>query len=103
MQWKKKVLRAPSQEFKTEDVTIRRIAMDRHMSISSAMNKEHKDTKHKFDVWHLSKWLFKKLTKKEKVKGCRYQITSGGAHACNAHVLREKWKLVLHHVANKQK
>ena len=38
-----------------EDVTIRRIATDRHTSISSAMNKEHKEIKHLFDVWHLSK------------------------------------------------
>ena len=103
MQWRKKALSAPSQEFKTEDVTIRRIATDRHTSISSAMDKEHKDTKHQFDVWHLSKWLFKKLTKKEKVKGCQYRTTSGGPHACNADVLWKKWKLVLHHITDKQK
>ena len=53
-----------------EDVTIRRIATDRHTSISSAMSKDHKEIKHQFDVWHLSKWVVKQLTKKAKVKGC---------------------------------
>ena len=97
-----------------EDVTIRRIATDRHTSISSAMNKEHKEIKHQFDVWHLSKWVVKQLTKKAKVKGCENLfpwIRSVSNHlwwcsaTCdgNADVLREKWKSVLHHVTNKHK
>jgi len=97
-----------------EDVTIRRIATDRHTSISSAMNKEHKEIKHQFDVWHLSKWVVKQLTKKAKVKGCEILfpwIRSVSNHLwwCsatrdgNADVLREKWKSILHHVTNKHK
>ena len=101
-------------ELQAEDVTIRRIATDRHTSIPSAMNKEHKDIKHQFDVWHLSKWVVKQLTKKAKVKDCENLfpwIRSVSNHlwwcsaTCdgNADVLREKWKSVLHHVTNKHK
>ena len=63
MPWKRKVLNA-------EDVTIKQIATDRHTLISSAMNKDHKDIQHQFDIWHLSKWVVKQLSKKAKVKGC---------------------------------
>ena len=98
----------------SEDVTIRRIAADRHTSISSARNKEHKDIKHQFDVWHLSKWVVKQLTKKVKVKGCEslfpwIRLVSNHLWWCsatcdsNADVLREKRKSILHHVTNKHK
>ena len=97
-----------------EDVTIKRIATDRHTSISSAMNKDHKDIQHQFDVWHLSKWVVKQLTKKAKVKGCENLfpwIKSVSNHlwwcsaTCdgNAGVLREKWKSIMYHVTNKHK
>ena len=74
-------------ELQAEDVTIRRIATDRHTSISSSMNKEHKESKHRFDVWHLSTWVVKQLTKKAKVNSVKtsfpgysqYRITSGRA------------------------
>ena len=39
------------------EVTINRIATDRHTSISSSMKKDHGEIDHQYDVWHLSKWV----------------------------------------------
>ena len=55
---------------RSNNVTISRIATDRHVSISSSMNKDHPAINHQYDVWHLSKWVVKKLTNKAKQKGC---------------------------------
>ena len=49
---------------------IDRIATDRHVSISSFMNKERTRINHQYDVWHLWKWVVKKLTSKAQQKGC---------------------------------
>ena len=57
-------------ELRDEGVHIYRIATDRHTSISSTMDKNHQDTIHQYDVWHLFKWIIKKLTKKVQVKSC---------------------------------
>ena len=43
-------------------VQIDRIATDRHVSISSFMNKDRPQINHQYDVWHLSKWVVKKST-----------------------------------------
>ena len=48
---------------------ISRIPTDHHVSISSSTNKDHPNINHQYDVWHLSKWVVKKLTKKAKLKG----------------------------------
>lgn len=95
-----------------EEVTISCITTDRHISITSAMDKEYSHIKHQYDIWHLSKSIVKKLNKKAKVK--KYAdiaswIQSMSNHlwwsaaTCNGDVklLREKWKSVIHHVANK--
>lgn len=98
----------------SNDVTITRIATDRHVSISSSMNKDHPNINHQYDVWHLSKWVVKKLTNKAKLKGCEGLspwIQSIANHlwwsaaTCNGSVdlLREKWKSVLDHTTNKHK
>ena len=39
------------------------IATDRHTSISSTMDKTHQDTCHHYDVWHVSKWVVKKVAR----------------------------------------
>ena len=102
------------QDLAREEVTIMRIATDRHTSISSSMKKDHGEINHQYDVWHLSKWIVKKLSKKAKVKGCEDLlpwIRSVSNHmwwcsaTCdgNAEVLKEKWKSVLFHVTNKHK
>ena len=102
------------QDLAREEVTIMRIATDRHRSISSSMKKDHGEINHQYDVWHLSKWIVKKLSKKAKVKGCEDLlpwIRSVSNHmwwcsaTCdgNAEVLKEKWKSVLFHVTNKHK
>ena len=40
---------------------IDQIANDRHVSISSFMNKERPQINQQYDVWHLSKWVIKKI------------------------------------------
>ena len=101
------------QDLAREEVTIKRIATDRHTSISSSMKKDHGEIDHQYDVWHLSKWVIK-LSKKAKVKGCEDLlpwIRSVSNHmwwcsaTCdgNAEVLKKKWKSVLFHVTNKHK
>ena len=98
----------------SKDVTISRIATDRHVSISSSMNKDHPTINHQYDVWHLSKWVVKKLTNKAKLKGCEELspwIQSIANHlwwsaaTCNGcvYLLREKWRSVLDHTINKHK
>ena len=99
---------------KSEDyrVNINRITTDRHVSISSCMDKEHRNKKHQYDIWHVSKWVVKQLTKKAKLKGNEdffpwIQSISNhlwwSAASCNGDVelLREKWRSVLHHIVNK--
>ncbi|XP_068742192.1 uncharacterized protein [Montipora capricornis] len=87
----------------SKNVTISRIATDRHVSISSSMNKDHPTINHQYDVWHLSKWV---------VKGCEElspwiqsiaNHLSWSAVTCNGSVdlLHEKWKSVLNHTTNK--
>ena len=51
-------------------VKVNRIATDRHVSVSSFMDKECPGINHQYDVWHISKWVVKKLTNKAKLKGC---------------------------------
>ena len=48
------------ESLEDDRVQIDRIATDRHVSISSFMNKEHPQINHQYDVWHLSKWVVKK-------------------------------------------
>ena len=100
------------QELREKDVAINIIATDRHVSISSTMDKNHKDICHQYDVWHLAKSVVKNLSKKAKVKGCEELlpwIKSISNHlwwcpaTCekSADLLHEKWKSILEHVQNK--
>jgi len=52
-----------------DGVEIDRMATDRHVSISSYMNKDHPEINHQYDVWHLSKWVVKQLKSKARQKG----------------------------------
>ena len=51
-------------EIQNQGQTIHRIAINRHLSISSDMNKKYKDIKHQFDIWHVAKSVVKKLPQK---------------------------------------
>ena len=95
-------------------VKINRVATDRHVSINRCIAKDYPHINHQYDVWHLSKWVVKKLTNKAKQRGCEellpwIQSISNhlwwSAATCNGNVqlLREKWKSVLDHVSNKHK
>ena len=95
-------------------VKISRVATDRHVSISSCMAKDYPHINHQYDVWHLSKWVVKKLTNKAKQKGCEdlapwiqsisnHLWWSAATFNGSVQILREKWKSVLDHVSNKHK
>ena len=56
------------QDLEEKGIMINRIATDRHVSIRS-MKKDFPHINHQYDVWHLSKWVVKKLTNKAKQKG----------------------------------
>ena len=95
-----------------KQVPVHRISTDRHISISSTMNKNHPHISHQYDVWHLSKSITKKLRNKAKLKGnenLALWIKSISNHlwwcssTCNknAEELLEKWKSVLYHISNK--
>ena len=49
-----------TESLEGDRVEIDRIATDRHVSISRFMNKEPQ-INHQYDVWHLSKWVVKKI------------------------------------------
>ena len=79
-----------------QNVKIRSLATDRHTTITAEMRKMYPSIIHQYDVWHLSKWVTKKLTKKAKKKG---NEPLGG----NPEALRERWVSILNHVVNKHK
>ena len=83
-------------------------------SIASCMSKDYPHVSHQYDVWHLSKWVVKKLTNKAKQEGCKelppwIQTISNhlwwSAATCDGSVqmLWEKWKSVLDHASNRHK
>lgn len=93
-------------------VPIRCLTTDRHTTITAKMRTVFPTINHQYDVWHLSKWVTKELTKKAKKKGCEeltawIQCISNHlwwcAATCNgqADVLREKWLSMLEHIVNK--
>ena len=52
-----------------QNVKIRSLATDRHTTITPEVRKKYPSIIHQYDVWHLSGWVTKKLTKKAKKKG----------------------------------
>ena len=99
------------KELTEKGVVVNRVATDRHPSIACAMDKQHQESRHRFDVWRLSKSIVKKLTKKSQIKSneeLKPWIRSVSNHRwwCSrtreriVDVLREKWKSLLYHVTN---
>ena len=100
------------KNLKSKGVKVRCLTTDRHTTITSEMRKKHSKIIHQYDVWHLSKWVVKKLAKKSKKK--EFQdltawIRSVSSHfwwsvaTCNGNydVLLEKWTSIVNHVSNK--
>ena len=95
-----------------EGLPVRCLTMDRHITITSKMKSVYPEIVHQYDVWHVSKSVVKKLTKKAKMKSNEELtpwIKSVSNHlwwsvaTCNGDrdLLKEKWLSVLHHTANK--
>ena len=87
-------------------------ATDRHVTITSEMKKKHSEITHQYDVWHLAKWVVKKLTKKAKKK--EFEKLMAWIQSVSSHflwsistcegdyeMLIEKWTSIVHHVGNK--
>ena len=51
-------------------IPIRCLTTDRHTTITAKMRTNYSHIVHQYDVWHLSKWVTKKLTKRAKKKAC---------------------------------
>ena len=71
-----------------QNVNIRSLATDRHTTITAEMRKKYPSIIHQYDVWHLWKWVTKKLTKKAKKKAMSHFLNGlnvfpaicGGVH-----------------------
>ena len=95
-------------------IPIRCLTTDRHTTITAKMRTNYSHIVHQYDVWHLSKWVTKKLTKKAKKKACEellpwIQSISNHLWYCaatcdkNVDILREKWLSLLHHITGKHR
>ena len=98
----------------SQNVKIRSFATDRDTTITAEMRKKYPSIIHQYDVWHLSKWVTKKLTKKAKKKGneplfqwikCVSNHLWWCSQTCggSAESLRERWISILNHVVNKHR
>ena len=95
-----------------DNIPVRCLTTDQHTTITARMKSDYPNIKHQYDVWHLSKWVTKKLIKKAKKKKCAQlmpwiQSVSNhfrwSASTCdgNADMLQEKWVSILHHIVDK--
>lgn len=93
-------------------VPIRCLTTDRHVTITAKMKSNYPKIKHQYDVWHLSKWVTKKLSMKAKKKGCGELLPWiqsianhlwWSAYTCDQDIdiLREKWLSLLFHITGK--
>ena len=99
------------KNLKSKGVKVRCLTTNRHTTITSEMRKKHSKIKHQYDIWHLSKWVVKKLAKKSKKESqdLTAWIWSVSSHfwwsvaTCNGNydVLLEKWTSIVNHVSNK--
>lgn len=98
----------------SKKIKVRSLTTDRHTQITAELRKKYPSIIHQYDVWHLSKWVTKKLSKKAKKKGNEdlikwIQSVSNhlwwSAKTCNGdpEMLQEKWVSILHHVVNKHR
>ena len=95
-------------------VPIECLTTDRHTTITAKMKSVYPNIKHQYDVWHLSKWVTKKLFKKAKKKSFEelkpwIQAISNHLWWCAAtcggdpNMLREKWVSLLYHIVDKHR
>ena len=57
-------------EIETKGDSISKITTDRHIQIRAYLKHVRQDICHSFDVWHVSKNIKKKLSKKSQTTGC---------------------------------
>lgn len=94
-----------------EQVTIAKLATDRRVEVRVHMKEERPHIKHNFSVWHLAKFVQKKLSKKTQSKpwvALKPWIHSIITHLwwcartsqSNATDCVERWKSIVYHTAN---
>ena len=95
-------------------ISIRCLTTDKHTTIIAKMKSVYTNITHQYDVWHLSKWLTKKLSKKAKKKSFEdlkpwIQAISNhlwwSAATCGKYpnMLKEKWLSLLYHIVDKHR
>ncbi|CAB3996953.1 Hypothetical predicted protein [Paramuricea clavata] len=86
-------------------IPIRCLTTDHHTTITVKMRTNYSNIVHQYDVWHLCKWVTKKLSKKAK-KERLSRVTAmvsnhlwwwSGTCEQNADILRD-WLSLLHHI-----
>ncbi len=99
---------------KKKKVPIRCLTTDRHTTITAKMKSVYTNITHQYDVWHLSKWVTKKISKKAKKKSLGdlkpwIQAISNHLWWCAAtcggdpNMLKEKWLSLLYHIVDKHR
>ena len=92
-----------------EGINIGTISTDRHVQIRAYLKKVRPDIRHQFDVWHMSKNIKKKLSKKSQISGCQALAPCiksiinhfwWSCQSCNGNYIElvEKWKSVLNQI-----
>ena len=113
MQWSMKVVKNINSIIKKK-IPIRCLTTDRHTTITAKMKSNYPKITHQYDVWHISKWITKKLTKKAKKKACEELLPwirsvsnhlwwSAATYDESADILREKWLSLLYHITGKHR
>ncbi|KAK8775734.1 hypothetical protein V5799_030919 [Amblyomma americanum] len=61
------------QFLENQGITVKALVTDRHIQIKAHMRRERPGIQHKFDVWHVAKGVFKKVTAISKRLVCQEQ------------------------------
>jgi len=98
----------------SQNVNIRCLTTDRHTQITAQLKANYPNIVHQYDVWHLAKWVTKKLTKQAKSKAKKE--LEPWIHSISNHlwwcvkeckkdpqVLVSTWVSIVNHVVNKHK
>lgn len=99
------------QSLKDDGFSLETLATDRHVQITSHIRNTHPCIQHQYDVWHMSKWLSKKLSAAGKKAQCQ-SVAKWSKSICNhlwwsaancdgnPDILKESFVSIIHHVCN---
>ncbi|XP_077486470.1 uncharacterized protein LOC144097699 [Amblyomma americanum] len=97
------------QFLENQGITVKALVTDRHIQIKAHMRRERPGIQHKFDVWHVAKGVFKKVTAISKRRDCKdLQLwaksiqnhlywSAASSHGHSDHIV-PKWLSLLNHI-----